>query len=77
MKLAAFQVHKSWLIRAALMLLVTVLADGAVVCFAQRPLLWAVLIPGCLPLSMVVFVAMPILREERRKSQSGIPGPRQ
>jgi hypothetical protein len=59
------------------MLLVTVLADGAVVCFAQRPLLWAVLIPGCLPLSMVVFVAMPILREERRKSQSGIPGPRQ
>jgi hypothetical protein len=72
MKLAAFQVHKSW---AALVLLVTVLADGAVVCFAQRPLLWAVLIPGSLPLSMVVFMAMPILREERGKSQS-ISGPR-
>ncbi len=67
MKLTAFQVHKSWLIRAALVLLATVLADGAVVWFAQRPLPWAVLIPGSLPLSMFVFVAIPILREERQK----------
>jgi hypothetical protein len=76
MKLSAFQVHKSWLIRAALVLLVTVLADGAVVWFAQRPLLWAVLIPGSLPLSMLVFVAIPILREEKRKSQTGVSGPK-
>lgn len=67
MKLTAFQVHKSWLIRVALVLLATVLADGAVVWFAQRPLPWAVLIPGSLPLSMFVFVAIPILREERQK----------
>jgi hypothetical protein len=75
-KLTAFQVHKPWLIRAALVLLATVLADGAVVWFAQRPLLWAVLIPGSLPLSMFIFVAIPILREEKRKSQSGIRGSR-
>jgi hypothetical protein len=74
MKLTALQVHKSWLIRAVLVQLVTVLADGAVVWFAQRPLLWAVLIPGSLPLSMFVFVANPILREERRRSQAGISG---
>lgn len=73
--LTAFQVHKVWLIRAVVVLLVTVLVDGAVVWFVQRPLLWAVLIPGSLPLSMFVFVANPILREERRKSHSGIPGP--
>ena len=75
MKLTAFQVHKSWLVRAALVLLVTVLVDGVVVCFAKRPLLWAAVIPGTLPLSMFFFVATPILREERRKSQTGIPGP--
>jgi hypothetical protein len=75
MKLIALQVHKSWLIRAALLLVVTVLADGAVVWFAQRPILWAALIGGSLPLSMTVFVAIPILREEGRKSQTGIRGP--
>jgi hypothetical protein len=66
MKLTAWQVHKSWVIRAALVLVVTCVADGVVVWFAQRPILWATLIAGSLPLSMIVFVAMPILREERR-----------
>ena len=72
MKLTAFQVHKSWLIRAALVLVVTVLADGAVVWFAQRPILWAALIGGSLPLSMTVFVAIPLLREEGRKSETRV-----
>jgi hypothetical protein len=76
MKLTAFQTHKSWLIRAALVLLVTVSADGAAVWLAQRPLLWAVLIPGSLPLSMFVFVGLPMLRKERRESQTRISGPR-
>ena len=71
MNLATFQIHKSWFVRAALVLLVTVLADGAVVWFAQRPLLWAVLIPSTLPLSLLVFVALPILRETRHRSRSG------
>jgi hypothetical protein len=68
MKPTAFQVHKFWLIRAALVLVVTVLADGVVVWFAQRPIIWAALIGSSLPFSMVVFVAIPLLREERRKS---------
>src|ERR1700683_2716527 len=76
MKLTAFQVHKSWLIRVVLVLLATALADGAVVWFAQRPILWAVLIPGSLPLSMFAFVAIPILHEEKRKSRIGISGRR-
>jgi hypothetical protein len=70
MKLTAFQVHKSWLIPAMLVLVITVLVDGLVVSFVQRPLLWAVLIPGSLPLTMFIFVTIPMLREERRKSQT-------
>lgn len=66
-KLTAFQVHKPWLIRAALVLVATVLAEGAVVWFAPRPILWAALIGGSLPLTMHLFVALPILREEGRK----------
>jgi len=68
MKLTAFQTHKSWLIRAVLVLVATCLADAAVVWFAPRPILWAGLIAGSLPLTMLVFVAFPILREEGRKS---------
>jgi hypothetical protein len=64
MKPTAFQVHKSWVIRAALVLLATGLAEGAVAWFAQRPRLWATLIASSLPLAMFVFVAIPILRQE-------------
>jgi hypothetical protein len=74
MKLTAFQVHKWWLLRAVLVLLATFLADGAVVWFAQRPILWATLIPGSLPLSMFAFVAIPALCEQKRNSQIGISG---
>jgi hypothetical protein len=68
MNLTALQVHKSWLIRAALVLVITCLADGTAVWFTQRPILWSALISGTLPLSMFVFVAIPILRQESRKS---------
>jgi hypothetical protein len=67
MQLTAFQVHKFWLIRATLVLLITCLADGVVVWFVQRPIFWAVLIGSTLPFTMVVFVAIPLLREESRK----------
>ncbi len=70
MKLTSFQVHKSWLIRAALVLLVTCLAVSAVVLFVAKPIPWVGLIAGSLPLSMVVFVAMPLLRV-RGRSQAG------
>jgi hypothetical protein len=67
MKLTAFQVHKFWLIRVALILVVTSLVDAAVVWWVQRPLLWAALIPATLPLSMMVFVGIPILRQQGRE----------
>jgi hypothetical protein len=68
MKLTVFQVHKSWLIRAALVLVVTALAEGLTAWFVPRPLRWCELIASSLSISMVVFVAIPVLRHERRKS---------
>jgi hypothetical protein len=64
----AWQVHRSWFIRAALVLVITCLAEGATAWFVQRPILWVALIAGTLPLSMMFFVAMPVLRQESRKS---------
>ena len=75
MKPTAFQVHKSWLIRAALVLVLTALADGIVVWFVRRPNFWTALIGSSLPFTMVVFVAFTILREEKRKSETDNPGP--
>ena len=74
MKPTAFQVHKSWLIRAVLVLVLTALADGIVVWFVQQPILWTALIGSSLPFTMVVFVAFPILREKKRKSATDSPG---
>ena len=68
MKLTALQGHKLWLMRAALVLVITYLADCAVVWFAPRPILWSVLIAGTTPLSMLIFVTLPMLRQEGRKS---------
>jgi hypothetical protein len=66
MKLTAWQVHKSWLIPAVLVLLLTCLADAAVVAFVPRPIFWALLIAGSLPLTMTFFVAFPLLRREKQ-----------
>jgi hypothetical protein len=75
MKQSAFQVHKFWLIRAALVLAITVLADAVVASFVQRPLFWGALIGSSLPFTLVVFVAFPLLREEKRKNErSGLKG---
>jgi hypothetical protein len=68
MKPTAWQVHKSWFIPAALVLIITCLADGLVAQFVQRPVLWCTLIAASLPLSMFLFVVLPILRQEARKS---------
>jgi hypothetical protein len=46
---------------------VTCLADGAIAWFVERPIFWATLVAGSLPISMIVFVAIPILREEERR----------
>jgi hypothetical protein len=64
----AFQVHKSWAIPAMLVLVITVLADGAVGWFAAKPLPWVGLISGSLPLSMFFFVAYPLLKRAEPES---------
>jgi hypothetical protein len=66
----SFQVHKFWLIRAVLVLVLTVLADGMVVWLVPRPFFWSVLIGSSLPFTMAVFVALPVLREEKRKTET-------
>jgi hypothetical protein len=66
MNLTALQGHRSWFVRAALVLVGTGLADIAAVWFAQRPILWSTLIASSLPLSMAVFVVIPMLREKRK-----------
>ena len=63
MKLTAFHVHKSWLIPAALVLVITALAAGAVGWFAAKPIPWVGLISGTLPLTMFIFVARPLLKQ--------------
>jgi hypothetical protein len=75
MKLTAFQVHKSWLIPAVLVLVATVLAVGAVGWFAAKPFPWVGLIAGSLPLSLFIFVARPLLKQAERESQTGSSAP--
>jgi hypothetical protein len=62
-----WQVHKSWVIRSLLVLVITGLAEAAAGWYAVRPILWVVLIVSTLPASLAIFVAMPVLREENRK----------
>jgi hypothetical protein len=69
MKLAAFQVQKSWLVPTLLILLVTCLIYGVVGSFAAKPFPWILLIPGSLPLSMYFFVGRPLLRKEKEDSK--------
>jgi hypothetical protein len=69
----AFQVHKSWLIPAMLVLVITVLADAAVAWLAAKPFPWIVVIPSTLPLTMFVFVALPLLKQAQRQSQPDAP----
>ena len=68
MELTAWQVHRSWLVRASLVLIVTGMVDGLTAWFVPHPLLWCALIGSSLPLSMVAFVVIPMLRQERRQS---------
>lgn len=72
--MTAFQVHKSWLIPAMLVLVVTCLIYGIVGSFAAKPFPWILLIPGSLPLSMYVFVGRPLLKKEKQDSQTGARG---
>jgi hypothetical protein len=68
MKASAIQVHQWWFTRAATVLVVTCLIDAAVGWFATKPFPWVVLIPGSLPLTMFIFVALPVLKRAERDS---------
>jgi len=70
----AWHVHKWWVMRTALVLLVTCSIDAAVGGLAAKPFPWVVLIPGTLPLSMIFFVAWPLLKKEERESQTSALG---
>ena len=70
MKLAAFQVHKSWLLPSLLILLLTCLTYGLVGSLAAKPFPWVLLIPGSLPLSMYFFVARPLLKKDKTQNLS-------
>ena len=50
------------------------LIDAAVGGLVARPFPWVALIAGTLPLSMIVFVAMPLLKNEGRDSETGARG---
>jgi hypothetical protein len=60
------QLYK-WPIRMMLVLIVTALVDGIVVWLVPHPLVWANLIGASVPLSVVVFVVIPLLIESKRK----------
>jgi hypothetical protein len=66
MTASAIQVHKWWFIRASTVLVVTCLLDAAVGWLAAKPLPWVVLIPATLPLSMFIFVALPMMKRAER-----------
>jgi hypothetical protein len=72
--MTAWQVHKWWVTRTVLLLVATSLIDAAVGGLAANPFPWVVLIPGTLPLTMMSFVAFPLLNKANRESQSGSPG---
>jgi hypothetical protein len=68
MNLGAFQVHKQWVVPTALVLVITGLADCVAVWFSHRPIFWAISIAASLPLSLAAFVAIPLIRQESRRS---------
>jgi|HubBroStandDraft_6_1064221.scaffolds.fasta_scaffold135650_3 hypothetical protein len=68
MSSSAWQVHRFWVVRAALVLLVTALAEVVVVRSMQQPIRWVALVAGTLPLSLLFFVGLPLIRREARPS---------
>jgi len=72
--MTAWQVHKWWVTRTALLLVVTSLIDAVVGGLAAKPFPWVVLIPATLPLSLMFFVAIPLLKKAEREAATGPSG---
>ena len=68
MSSSAWQVHGFWVVRTAQVLLVTALAEVVVVWSMHQPIRWVALVAGTLPLSLLVFAALPLIRGEARPS---------
>lgn len=68
MKLIVWHVHQWWLRRAVLVLVATVLVEVAIVSMVEHPIRLVVWVAGSLPLSMVFFVAIPLLRRESKET---------
>jgi hypothetical protein len=72
--MTAWHVHKWWVTRTALILVTTSLIDAAVGGLAAKPFPWVVLITGALPLSLMFFIAIPLLKKAERDSQADAIG---
>jgi hypothetical protein len=73
-KASVVKVHRAWFMRAALVLVLTGSIEAIVVWYATHPLPWVMLISASLPLSMIIFVVRPVLKQEARESQADVHG---
>jgi hypothetical protein len=55
-----------WVWRMAAILVVVALIDALVVLFVARPLLWAAVIPGLIPLLTAIFVVIPYINATKQ-----------
>jgi hypothetical protein len=63
----AWNVHKWWLRRAGAVLIGTVLAEVIIVLTTAQPIRWVGWIAGSLPVSLYVFVVLPLIRRDSLK----------
>lgn len=70
MSSSVWRVHRFWVIRAALVLLVTALAEVVVVWSMPQPIRWVAWVAGTLPLTMFFFVAFPLIRRDAGPSSA-------
>ena len=54
-----------WFGRMAVILVVVVALDGLVVAFARKPLPWAAMIPGLIPILTSVVIILPLNKAVR------------
>jgi len=65
MNASVWQVHSFWVLRTALILVITALAEAALVFALPQPARWVALIAGTLPVTLYFFVALPLIRKDQ------------
>jgi hypothetical protein len=58
--------NMKWALRMAAILVGVTLLDALVVLFVDRPLLWAAVIPGLIPLLTAIFVIIPFINATKQ-----------